>query len=67
MSVRKHKAEMYEKLKNKRGTKEYEEWFLKYSPTTNNLDKQLKKKKRKTRRRNKKNKKTRKKRSEYLF
>ena len=70
MSVRKHKAEMYEKLKSKKGTKEYDEWFLKYSPTSIVLDKdKKKKKKRKTRRRNEKNKKTRKnkKNNEYLF
>lgn len=67
MSVRQHKAEMYEKLKNKRGTKEYDEWFLKYSPTTINLDKQEKKKKRKTRRRKKRNRRTKKNSSEYLF
>ena len=28
------KAEMYKKLKSKRGSKEYDEWFLKYSPTS---------------------------------
>ena len=71
MSVRKHKADMYEKLKSKKGTKEYDEWFLKYSPTTIALDKdkKKKKKKRKTRRRNKKNKNTRKnkKNNEFLF
>ena len=70
MSVRQHKAKMYEKLKSKKGTKEYDEWFLKYSPTTNIIDKELKKKKkkRKTRKTKKKLKKTRKnRRSEYLF
>ena len=35
MTVREHKAKMYEKLKSKRGTKAYDEWFLKYSPTSN--------------------------------
>lgn len=39
------KAEMYKKLKNKRGTKEYEEWFLKYSPTLQKVDKEEKPKK----------------------
>ena len=71
MSVREHKAEMYQKLKSKRGTKEYDEWFLKYSPTTEKEEKEIKKNKKK----NKKNRKTRKKRrktrknrrSEYLF
>tara|TARA_B100000963_G_scaffold360148_1_gene389940 strand:+ start:2749 stop:4155 length:1407 start_codon:yes stop_codon:yes gene_type:complete len=69
MSVRQHKAKMYEKLKSKRGTKEYDEWFLKYSPTANIVDTEVKKKKkRKTRKARKKSKKTRKnRRSEYLF
>ena len=70
MSVRKHKADMYEKLKSKKGTKEYDEWFLKYSPTANIVDKEIKKKKKKkkTRKARKKSKKTRKNRkSEYLF
>ena len=35
MTVREHKAQMYAKLKDKRGTKAYDEWFLKYSPTSN--------------------------------
>jgi len=33
-SMRIEKSEMFEKLKNKRGTEEYERWFLKYSPKT---------------------------------
>ena len=71
MSVREHKAKMYQKLKSKRGTKEYDEWFLKYSPTADIVEKEMKskkKKKRKTRKAKKKSKKTRKnRRSEYLF
>ena len=71
MSVREHKAKMYQKLKSKRGTKEYDEWFLKYSPTADIVEKEIKskkKKKRKTRKAKKKSKKTRKnRRSEYLF
>ena len=69
MSVREHKAKMYQKLKSKRGTKEYDEWFLKYSPTSDIVEKEIKKKKkRKTRKSRKKSKKTRKnRRSEYLF
>uniref|UniRef100_A0A6C0JU92 Poly(A) polymerase catalytic subunit domain-containing protein n=1 Tax=viral metagenome TaxID=1070528 RepID=A0A6C0JU92_9ZZZZ len=31
-TMRNEKTEMFEKLKNKRDTKEYEEWFLKYTP-----------------------------------
>lgn len=31
-SMRIEKSEMFEKLKNKKGTEEYERWFLKYSP-----------------------------------
>jgi hypothetical protein len=30
--LREEKAEKYRQLKNKRGTTEYEEWFLKYNP-----------------------------------
>lgn len=33
-SNRTKKSEMYKALQNKRGTKEYEEWFLKYSPAS---------------------------------
>ena len=31
-SMRMEKSEMFERLKGKRGTEEYERWFLKYSP-----------------------------------
>ena len=68
--TRYEKAEMYKKLKNKRGTKEYEEWFLKYSPTSKKLDKEEKtKKKHKTRKRKygKKNKKKKTKRVRFNF
>ena len=30
--LREEKAEKYRQLKNQRGTREYEEWFLKYNP-----------------------------------
>ncbi len=33
--IKKRRDKMYEKLKNKVGTKEYNEWFLKYNPDTN--------------------------------
>jgi len=32
--MREHKAEKFRELKDKKGTKEYEEWFLNYSPET---------------------------------
>ena len=73
MSVRQHKADMYQKLKSKRGTKEYDEWFLKYSPTSDMVDikitkKKKKKMKKKTKKSKKKTKKTRKNRkSESYF
>ena len=31
--MRAHKAEMYQELKSKRGTREFDEWFLNYRPT----------------------------------
>lgn len=34
-SMRTQKSDMYKLLKNKRNTKEYEEWFLKYNPSSN--------------------------------
>jgi len=33
-TMRNEKTEMFEKLKDKRDTKEYEEWFLKYTPVS---------------------------------
>ena len=33
-SIRSHKTEMYNKLSKKKGTKEYDEWFLKYAPNS---------------------------------
>lgn len=33
--MRAHKNEMFQSLKNKRGTREYEEWFLNYKPVAN--------------------------------
>ena len=32
INLREQKAEMYKKLKGKKGTREYQEWFLNYSP-----------------------------------
>ena len=33
-SIRTHKTEMYEKLSKNKNSKEYQEWFLKYSPNS---------------------------------
>ena len=45
--MRSEKMKMYEQLKNKRDTKEYEEWFLKYRPLDNKSTKKAVKKTRK--------------------
>lgn len=42
-SIRKEKADMYEKLKNQRDSKEYESWFLNYKPLSDNSPKKTKK------------------------
>lgn len=42
-SIRNEKSAMWEKLRNKRGSKEYDEWFLNYKPVGDNDD--IKKKK----------------------
>jgi hypothetical protein len=48
-SMRNEKSKKFEELKDKRGSKEYEEWFLKYSPVQKKtLKKKKKKKKKKT-------------------
>ena len=44
-SIRAEKAEMFKKLAKKKGTKEYEEWFLKYVPEQLSKEEQNKKKK----------------------
>ena len=41
-SMRMEKSEMFEKLKNKKGTEEYERWFLKYSPKEQRNDRSVK-------------------------
>ena len=33
--MRSHKNDMFQQLKGKRGTKEYDEWFLSYKPVLN--------------------------------
>ena len=43
-SVRAVKAEKFKELKNKRGTKEYDEYFLRYTPGVNKDTKQITKK-----------------------
>ena len=60
--MREEKAEMYKKLKNKRNSKDYEWWFLRYIPAELDKDykppkKGKKKTKRKTRKKTKKRKK----------
>lgn len=66
-SVREEKAKKYEELRDKRGSKEWDEWFLRYTPKELELpgkkknDKQDKSKPKKTRRKDKKKKGTRKK------
>jgi hypothetical protein len=44
-TIRTEKAEMWTKLKDKRGTKEYEEWFLNYKPNEETPDRKVNKKK----------------------
>jgi hypothetical protein len=61
--IRAHKSNKFKELKNKRGTKEYEEWFLNYKPEDIRLKKEeqqkfkLSKKIKKTKKSNKKSKK----------
>jgi len=59
-NLRAEKLEKYKELKNKRGTKEYEWWFLRYIPSQKKEDnkskRQLKKLSRKTRKLSRKNK-----------
>ena len=52
--MREEKAEMYKKLKNKRNSKDYEWWFLRYIPSES--DKNLKRKKKSKTRKKKKRK-----------
>ena len=47
--IRSAKTDKYEELKHKRGTKEWEEYFLRYQPAKDKMNKTLKKKKRKKR------------------
>ena len=52
-SMRSEKAMKYNELKNKRGTKEYEFWFLKYNPSIKDfaIEKNKKSRKRTNKRR----------------
>ena len=50
--MRNEKTEMFNKLKGKRNSKEYEQWFLKYQPEKKNTKKQ--KNAKKTKKENKK-------------
>ena len=58
-SMRKEKTELYKRLKKKRGSKEYEWYFLRYSPADKLLEKEERKKKRKTKKKKKKKGRTR--------
>ena len=51
--MRAEKSEMYHALKNKRGTKEYEWWFLRYIPDQIKKRKKRKKRKKKTKKQKK--------------
>ena len=53
-SIRKEKTELYKELKNKRGSKDYEWYFLRYSPADKLLEKESRKKKKKTKKKKKK-------------
>ena len=46
-TIRAEKADMYKKLANQRGTREYDMWFLKYTPLLNEEKKQEKKQEKK--------------------
>ena len=65
-SIREKKSMMYEKLKSKRNSKEYESWFLKYTPsisesTLHSIKTKSKSKTKKNKKKTKKNKKKQKK------
>jgi len=53
-SIRKEKTELYKELKKKRGSKEYEWYFLRYSPADKLLEKEERKNKRKSKKKKKK-------------
>ena len=61
--MRNEKSKMYEELKGKRGTRQYEEWFLRYAPGEKNkkVEKKKEDKKKKGKTRGKKAKKSKKK------
>jgi hypothetical protein len=54
--MRNEKTKMFEILKSKRGSKEYEEWFLKYAPGIEKKEKKEKREKAKAKRKRIKNK-----------
>ena len=59
--MRNEKSKKYQELKGKRGSKEYEEYFLRYAPGEKNKDKAEKNQKKKNKTRSKKDKKSKKK------
>lgn len=64
---RAEKSKMFEKLKSKRGTKEYDEWFLRYAPGEKKAAKATKAKRKTIRKKRKKNKRKTKKRGLFGF
>ena len=58
--MRNEKSKKYEELKSKRGTREYEEWFLRYAPGEKNKVKKEKENTKKKKTRTKKGKKSKK-------
>ncbi len=59
--MRNEKSKKYQELKGKRGSKEYEEYFLRYAPGEKNKEKAEKNQKKKNKTRSKKDKKSKKK------
>ena len=59
--MRNEKSKKYEELKGKKGTKEYDEWFLRYAPGEKNKKKNEKEKSKKKKTRGKKARKTKRK------
>ena len=54
-AMRKHKSEMYKKLQSKRGSKEWEEYFMRYIPADKKKKKSRKRKKKRRKRHTRRN------------
>ena len=63
--IRAKKSELFKKLKNNRGSKEWDFHFLKYAPAEEKTTKKKRKKTKKTKKKTKK--KTRKKKKKFFF